>query len=162
MSGTVLVFVEHAGGEPERLSLEALAFARGLATQLGAKLDAVLLGSGTEGVAGYSDRIENLENTFKASWLAACPDFQTTRGYGRSRPNSANLALATNWVGQNFGCLAFTIEMPFKDNSDLPDAHLGWSADRSKKLGASVLLPILEVAKILRTSQTFVYAAERR
>ena len=106
--------------------------------------------AGTEGVAGYSDRIENLENTFKASWLAACPDFQTTRGYGRSRPNSANLALATNWVGQNFGCLAFTIEMPFKDNSDLPDAHLGWSADRSKKLGASVLLPILEVAKILR------------
>lgn len=52
MSGTVLVFVEHAGGEPERLSLEALTFGRGLAAQLDAKLDAVLLGSGTEGVAG--------------------------------------------------------------------------------------------------------------
>jgi hypothetical protein len=29
MSGAVLTFVEHAGGEPDRLSLEALALARG-------------------------------------------------------------------------------------------------------------------------------------
>ncbi len=107
---------------------------------------------GTEGVAGYGARMENLENAFKASWQAACPDFQTARGYGRSRPNSANLAMATNWVGQNFGCLAFTIEMPFKDNADLPDPHVGWSAERSKKLGASVLLPILAVAQTLRQS----------
>ena len=106
--------------------------------------------AGSEGVAGYSGRIEALEKTFKASWLAACPDFQTARGYGRSKPNSANLALATNWVAQNFDCLAFTIEMPFKDNSDLPDPHTGWSAERSRKLGASVLLPILAVTRTLR------------
>jgi electron transfer flavoprotein alpha subunit len=52
MSGAVLAFVEHAGGEPDRLSLEALAFARSLAGRLGAPLEAVLLGSGGEGVAG--------------------------------------------------------------------------------------------------------------
>jgi electron transfer flavoprotein alpha subunit len=52
MSGPVLVFVEHAGGEPDRLSLEALTLARGLAASLGAPLDAVVLGSATEGVAG--------------------------------------------------------------------------------------------------------------
>jgi electron transfer flavoprotein alpha subunit len=51
MSGAVLAFVEHAGAEPDRLSLEALAFARGLAGQLGAPLEAVLLGSVGEGVA---------------------------------------------------------------------------------------------------------------
>jgi electron transfer flavoprotein alpha subunit len=51
MSGPVLVFVEHAGGEPDRLSLEALAFARGLAATLGSPLEAVLLGAATEGVA---------------------------------------------------------------------------------------------------------------
>ncbi|MEO5704078.1 MAG: electron transfer flavoprotein subunit alpha/FixB family protein [Candidatus Limnocylindrales bacterium] len=51
MSGSVLVFVEHAGGEPERLSLEALTLGRALASKLDAKLDAVLFGSGTEGVA---------------------------------------------------------------------------------------------------------------
>jgi electron transfer flavoprotein alpha subunit len=52
MSRPVLVFVEHAGGEPDRLSLEALALARGLAANLEAPLDAILLGSGTEGPAG--------------------------------------------------------------------------------------------------------------
>jgi electron transfer flavoprotein alpha subunit len=52
MSGPVVVFVEHAGGEPDRLSLEALALARGLATTLGVPLDAVLLGSAADGVAG--------------------------------------------------------------------------------------------------------------
>jgi electron transfer flavoprotein alpha subunit len=52
MTGSVLVFVEHAGGEPERLSLEALTLARGLAARLDAVLDAVVLGSAAEGVAG--------------------------------------------------------------------------------------------------------------
>ena len=48
MSGPVLAFVEHAGGEPDRLSLEALSLARGLASTLGAPLEAVVLGSGAE------------------------------------------------------------------------------------------------------------------
>ncbi|HEY4227188.1 MAG TPA: electron transfer flavoprotein subunit alpha/FixB family protein [Candidatus Limnocylindrales bacterium] len=51
MSGSVLAFVEHAGAEPDRLSLEALALARGLATKLGVPLDAVVLGSAAEGAA---------------------------------------------------------------------------------------------------------------
>ena len=40
--------------------------------------------------------------------------------------------------------------MPFKDNADLPDARVGWNGERSRKLGASVLLPILAVAGQLR------------
>jgi murein tripeptide amidase MpaA len=48
-------------------------------------------------------------------------------------------------VAQQFGCLAFTIEMPFKDNANLPDSHVGWNGERSRKLGASVLLPLLAV-----------------
>src|SRR6185503_4773675 len=41
VSGAVIAFVEHDGGEPDRLSLEALGLARGLAQQLGAPLDAI-------------------------------------------------------------------------------------------------------------------------
>ncbi|HUQ44713.1 MAG TPA: electron transfer flavoprotein subunit alpha/FixB family protein [Candidatus Limnocylindria bacterium] len=52
MSGPVLAFIEHAGGEPDRLSLEALALARGLAVSLAAPLEAIVLGSGAEAVAG--------------------------------------------------------------------------------------------------------------
>ncbi|WP_295959327.1 M14-type cytosolic carboxypeptidase [Rhodoferax sp.] len=100
---------------------------------------------GTEATPGYSPRIEALQDTFKAAWLAASPDFQTAIGYPRAAPGQANLSLATNWVGQNFNCLAFTIEMPFKDNANLPDARSGWSGARSKKLGASVLSAVLAV-----------------
>ena len=106
--------------------------------------------AGTEGNPGYTERLQALENTFKASWQATCPDFQTTRGYGVTPAGTANQTLATNWVGQNFDCLAFTIEMPFKDNADLPDARVGWNGERSKKLGASLLLPILAVVGQLR------------
>ena len=105
---------------------------------------------GTEGIPGFTARLEALENSFKAAWLATCPDFQTEQGYARVKPGEANLTLATNWVGQNFDCLAFTIEMPFKDNANLPDEVVGWSGERSKKLGASVLLPILAVLDQLR------------
>ncbi len=100
---------------------------------------------GSEGVPGYTPAREALENSFKTAWQSSCPDFQSAKGYARSQPGAANLALATNWIAQNFGCLAFTIEMPFKDNADLPDEDVGWSGERSRKLGASVLLPILSV-----------------
>jgi murein tripeptide amidase MpaA len=105
---------------------------------------------GTEDTPGYSPRVAALENTFKANWLATSPDFQTTHGYPRGKHGEANLTLATNWIGQQFDCLAFTIEMPFKDNADLPDAQVGWSGERSKRLGASVLQPVLAVVDQLR------------
>ena len=103
--------------------------------------------AGSEGNPGYTAKIEALENAFKASWLATSPDFQTEQGYGQTPKGTANQTMATNWIAQQFSCLAFTLEMPFKDNANLPDAGVGWSGERSKKLGASVLLPILAVIK---------------
>ena len=41
-------------------------------------------------------------------------EFQIRHGYPRSAPGQANLALACNFVGQTYDCLAFTIEMPFR------------------------------------------------
>lgn len=98
---------------------------------------------GSEGTAAYSPRTSELESVFKSAWLAACPDFQDEFNYGQCAPGKANPTLATNWVAQQFGCLAFTIEMPFKDNANLPDAAVGWNGERSRKLGASVLQPLL-------------------
>src|SRR5438093_13756325 len=51
VSGAVVAFVEHAAGEPDRLSLEALALARALAKQLDVPLDAVTLGTHAEAAA---------------------------------------------------------------------------------------------------------------
>jgi electron transfer flavoprotein alpha subunit len=52
MSGPILVLVEHAGGEPDRLSLEAVTLARGLATGLESSAAAVVLGTEAASVAG--------------------------------------------------------------------------------------------------------------
>ena len=45
-------------------------------------------------------------------------------------------------MGETFNCLAYTVEMPFKDNHDLPDEDYGWSPERSKKLGEDSLIAI--------------------
>lgn len=100
---------------------------------------------GSEGTVGYSPHRSDQENSFKTHWLATCPDFQDEVHYGICEPGQANPTLATNWIAQQFGCLAFTIEMPFKDNAGLPDPTVGWNGERSKKLGASVLQPLLAV-----------------
>ena len=47
---------------------------------------------------------------------------------------------------EQFGCLALTIEMPFKDNAQLPNLEIGRSEERSPKLGAGVLQPLLVLA----------------
>ncbi len=105
---------------------------------------------GSDGIASFTPRLLALQDAFKAAWRAASPDFQDRVGYGPTHATQANPALATNWVAQQFDCLAFTIEMPFKDNADLPDAAVGWNGERSKQLGASVLLPILALVLQLR------------
>ena len=81
MSGAVLVFVEHAGGEPDRLSLEALALGRSVAGALGAPLDAILVGSGGGAAAarlgahgvGLAHVAEDarLDDYAPAAWAAA-------------------------------------------------------------------------------------------
>lgn len=101
--------------------------------------------AGSEGNPGYTPFIADLENRFKSAWMAACPDFQDSHNYGVDAPGQANPTLATSWVAQQFSCLAFTIEMPFKDNADWPSVQVGWNGERSKKLGASVLQPLLAV-----------------
>jgi len=99
---------------------------------------------GSEGTEGYSPRIAELESLFKTAWESSCPDFQDAVNYGTCAPGKANPTLATNWVAQHFSCLAFTVEMPFKDNAAMPDPVAGWSGERSRKLGASALQPILQ------------------
>ena len=105
---------------------------------------------GSDGIEGFTARIQGLQDAFKTAWLAASPDFQTRQGYGPAHGTRANPSLATNWIAQRFDCLAFTLEMPFKDNADLPDPGNGWNGERSKKLGASVLQPMRMVLAQLR------------
>ncbi|MDX3774252.1 M14-type cytosolic carboxypeptidase [Chromatiaceae bacterium AAb-1] len=106
--------------------------------------------AGAEGIPSYSERLKALENSFKQAFLTITPEFQDARGYTKDEPGKANLTVASNWVAEQFDCLSYTLEMPFKDNSDLPDEAYGWSDVRSAKLGYDVLGAILAVADKLR------------
>ena len=103
-----------------------------------------------EGIPAYTDYLAVMEKRFVDHWIDTCPDFQDTYKYPLEKPGEANMTLCTNQIAQRFGCLALTIEMPFKDNADLPDPQYGWSDVRSKLLGASVLNPVLFVLNDLR------------
>ncbi|QEY25874.1 M14 family metallopeptidase [Neisseria zalophi] len=106
--------------------------------------------AGTEGVPSYNERMAALETQFKTAFLAASPDFQDVHGYDKDKPGEANLSMATAWVGEHFRCLAYTLEMPFKDNDNLPDSDFGWNGQRSLRLGESILSAILNVLPDLR------------
>jgi murein tripeptide amidase MpaA len=64
-------------------------------------------------------------------------------GYEASKYQTDALKLASKYVGNEFGCLSLTLEMPFKDNANLPDERVGWNGERSAALGASMLQAIL-------------------
>ena len=98
--------------------------------------------AGCEGNESYDERHAGLEEIFKNAYMAISPDFQDKYGYPKEDKGTADLRIAANWLGDHFRTLSFTIEMPFKDNADLPNAVTGWSAERSAQLGSDVLFPI--------------------
>lgn len=107
--------------------------------------------SGCEGVPNYSPKMAELENLFKTSFQAACPDFQDEFGYPKSDAGKADLSWASNFVGNQFGCLSFTLEMPFKDNFNYPDDDYGWNGQRSLRMGECLLNPLLKVCRKLKS-----------
>jgi murein tripeptide amidase MpaA len=94
-------------------------------------------------VPGFTDVHREQERRFTDALLAASPDFQMTEGYAPDRFTDELLTLASKWVYHRFGCLALTLEMPFKDNANLPDGLFGWSSARSQRLGAATLQALL-------------------
>ncbi len=103
----------------------------------------------SEGIPSYNLALKRLEEKFKQHWMDVSPDFQDEFNYGADKPGEANLTVCSNAIAERFGCLSFTVEMPFKDNDNLPDPVYGWSPERSMLFGESVLNPILYVVREL-------------
>ena len=112
--------------------------------------------AGCEGNPSYDARLAALEAAFKTALRQASPDFQDEHGYPKTAPGQANLAIAKSYVGETFGCLSYTLEMPFKDNINLPDDDFGWNGQRSLRLGEAILsaILILAVCPQLRPDET--------
>ena len=106
--------------------------------------------AGSQGTPSYNDRLARLRDRFSDVLKLASADFQSEFGYDVDAPGTANMTIATHWVAERFDCLANTLEMPFKDNGNVPDADTGWSPERSIKLGKASLVAMLAVVDELR------------
>ena len=99
--------------------------------------------AGSEMLPGFTEKQAQEQKAFIECFKHASPDFQDVYGYEASKYQTDALKLASKYVGNEFGCLSLTLEMPFKDNANLPDERVGWNGERSAALGASMLQAIL-------------------
>jgi murein tripeptide amidase MpaA len=100
--------------------------------------------AGFEGIPNWTDALGEGYTRYRSILERRTPDFQTKRGYPIAAPGRANLSMSTNQVANRFGCVAMTLEMPFKDNDDLPCTEQGWSPERSRLLARECLAALLE------------------
>ena len=95
--------------------------------------------AGFEGIPSLKDQQLELFKLFSRTLERISPDFQTRQGYEVPPPGQANMSMSTTQLAERYGCVSMTLEMPFKDNSDLPDPDYGWSPDRSRHLANACL-----------------------
>ena len=95
--------------------------------------------AGFEGIPGWRKEQQALFDAFSDALVKASPDFQTDKGYEIPAPGKANLSMSTAQLAERFGAVSMTLEMPFKDNDDLPDPVYGWSPERCQLLARSCL-----------------------
>jgi murein tripeptide amidase MpaA len=101
--------------------------------------------AGFEGIPSITERQSQLYHRYRDTLAARTPDFQTRLGYPVAAAGRANLSMSTNQLAERFGAVAMTLEMPFKDNDDLPDADYGWSPARSMQLAKDCLAVLAEM-----------------
>jgi len=102
--------------------------------------------AGFEGIPSLKPEQLALFTRFSEALVAISPDFQTEKGYETSKPGKANLSMSTTQLAERFGAVSMTLEMPFKDNADLPDREQGWSPDRSRNLARACIGAIHAIA----------------
>ncbi len=95
--------------------------------------------AGFEGIPSWHQAQQDLFDRFGEELVRFSPDFQTRKGYEVARPGEANMSMSTSQLAERFGAVSMTLEMPFKDNDDLPDPKRGWSPERSALLARACL-----------------------
>jgi len=100
--------------------------------------------AGYDGVPSWTDQLGAEYDRYCKILDRRSPDFQTKIGYPKTPAGKANLSMSTNQLAERFGACAMTLEMPFKDNAELPDRIQGWSPERSKHLARDCLAALAE------------------
>ncbi|GFM29896.1 M14-type cytosolic carboxypeptidase [Novosphingobium sp. PY1] len=100
--------------------------------------------AGFEGIPSLKPEQKEGYDRYAALLERRTPDFQSKLGYPVARPGKGNLAMSTNQLAERFGCVAMTLEMPFKDHNPAADPKQEWSPERSMQLGRDCLGALLE------------------
>jgi murein tripeptide amidase MpaA len=108
--------------------------------------------AGFEGIPSLTERQLKLFNLFGETLEKLSPDFQRSKGYEIPAPGGANMSMSTTQLAERYGCVSMTLEMPFKDNFDLPDEVYGWSPQRSKFLAYACLDALYAVLPELKAA----------
>lgn len=101
--------------------------------------------AGFEGIPSLKPEKLALYRRYVDLLAARTPDFQTRLGYPVAPPGRGNLSMSTAQLAERYGAVSMTLEMPFKDHGDLPDADFGWSPARSQQLGRDCLAALAEI-----------------
>ena len=113
--------------------------------------------AGAQGTPNFekSPRMASLHGAFLAAYIRANCDIQSSIGYTPADPKTVVINTATKVVATRFDCLASTLEMPFKDCATNPNPTFGWSPNRCRMLGASVIEPLLYIQPYLQAQGEF-------
>ena len=140
MSRPVLVFVEHAGGEPDRLSLEAVGFARDLAAKLGAPLEAVLVGSEAEGVtgrlAGLGIQTAHLATDARLDGFAPAAWGAAIRATVAAREPAAVVVAGSDRSNETLAHVAARLALPMAANVMSVEPGASWRLVRQRWAGS--------------------------
>ncbi len=101
--------------------------------------------AGADGIPSWTAEMGRIQDRFISCLVDQTADFQPFNGYPTPEAGQANLAISTNALGERFGSLSMTLEMPFKDHSEAPDVINGWSSLRSERLGAACVSALVEM-----------------
>ncbi|HYN69250.1 MAG TPA: electron transfer flavoprotein subunit alpha/FixB family protein [Candidatus Eisenbacteria bacterium] len=164
MSAPVLVFVEQLGSEADRLSLEAIAFARRIESVTGAPVEAVLIGTdsasvgaalGTYGVttAHVADD-QRLDGYAPAAWAAAIESLATMRSA------IAVVAPGSDRGNEVLAHVAARLRLPMAANVVDVDPGEPWRIVRQRWAGSLLEDAVLDAPVRLMSVAPHVVAAE--
>ena len=106
--------------------------------------------AGFHGIPSLVAGQQALYDRYVGMLAARTRDFQIGFGYPDNPPGKANLTISSNQMAERFGAVAMTLEMPFKDHDEAPDAVAGWSPERSQALGRDCVATMVEMVGELK------------
>jgi len=95
---------------------------------------------GGDAAPSTSDRNIELRERFERRLRDVNPDYEIDRRYPHLPVRGeGDLTMCLYQVAERYGALTVMLEMPFNDYDLAPDTRLGWSTDRSRRMGQSTL-----------------------